>query len=107
MLSMLNEFYDFIAKKIDAYFQTISAEGKLLTGETFCLKLDTEDMVNNVSEALHTIAVSKGICGNYILPCENGKSYQTYTLKLGSSEIIIAPQINGMTSDFLCATLRN
>lgn len=107
MLSMLNEFYNFIAKKIDAYFQTTYAEGKLLIGETFCLKLDTEDMVSNVSDALHEIATSKGICGSFTLQCENGETYQTYTLKLGNSEIIIAPQINGMTSDFLCATLRN
>ncbi len=104
---MLNEFYDFIAKKIDAYFQTTYAEGKLLTGETFCLKLDTDEMVSNVSDALHEIAVSKGICGEFTLPCENGDTYRTYTLNLGDAEIIIAPQINGMTSDFLCATLRN
>ena len=107
MLSMLNEFYDFIAKKINAYFQTTSAEGKLLTGETFCLKLDTEDMISNVSKALHEIAMAKGICGDFTLSCENGEIYRTYTLKLGDSEVIIAPQINGMTNDFLCATLRN
>lgn len=107
MLSMLNEFYDFIARKIDAYFQTVSAEGKLLTGETFCLKLDTEDMVSKVSNSLYEIATSKGICGNFTFLCENGEKYQTYTIKLGNSDIIIAPQINGMTSDFLCATLRN
>ena len=107
MLSMLNELYDFIAKKIDAYFQTTYAEGKLLTGETFCLKLDTDEMVSKVSDALHEISVAKGICGEYKLSCESGETYSTYTLNLGGTEIIIAPQINGMTSDFLCATLRN
>ena len=107
MLSMLNEFYNFIAKKIDAYFHTTYTEGKLLTGETFFLKLDTDEMVRNVSDALHEIAVSKSICGEFTLTCENGEAYRTYTLILGGSEIIIAPQINGMTSDFLCATLRN
>lgn len=107
MLSMLNEFYDFIAKKIDAYFQTTYAEGKLLIGETFCLKLDTDEMVSNVSNALQKIALAKGIRGEFTLPCENGELYSTYTLNLGGVEIIIAPQINGMTSDFLCATLRN
>lgn len=107
MLSMLNEFYNFIAKKIDAYFQATYAEGKLLTGETFCLKLDTDEMVSNVSDALHEIALSKGICGEFTLQCENGEAYRTYTLNLGDAKIIIAPQTNGMTSDFLCATLRN
>lgn len=33
--------------------------------------------------------------------------YKTYTLKLIDDEVIIAAQINGMTNDFLCATLRN
>ena len=107
MLSMLNEFYDFIAKKIDTYFQTTYAEGKLLTGETFCLKLDTDEMVSEVSDALHNIAEAKGICGEFKLSCESGETYSTYTLNLGGTEVIIAPQINGMTSDFLCATLRN
>ena len=104
---MLNEFYDFIAKKIDTYFQTTYAEGKLLTGETFCLKLDTDEMVSEVSDALHNIAEAKGICGEFKLSCESGETYSTYTLNLGGTEVIIAPQINGMTSDFLCATLRN
>ena len=30
---MLNEFYDFIAKKINSYFQTAASEGALLKGE--------------------------------------------------------------------------
>ena len=107
MLSMLNEFYDFIAKKIDTYFQATYAEGKLLTGETFCLKLDTDEMVSEVSDALHNIAEAKGISGEFKLSCESGETYSTYTLNLGGTEVIIAPQINGMTSDFLCATLRN
>ena len=45
---MLKEFYDFIAKKINSYFQTASSEETLLRGETFCLKLDTEEMVHRI-----------------------------------------------------------
>lgn len=108
MLSMLNEFYDFIAKKINTYFQVTSSDGKLLKGETFCLKLDSEEMVNEASKALRSIAESEGICGSFLLNCENGEIYTTYTIKVQDGvEVIIAPQINGMTSDFLCATLRN
>lgn len=40
---MLNEFYDFIAKKINSFFQTAAADGTLLKGESFCLKLDNEE----------------------------------------------------------------
>ena len=42
---MLKEFYNFIAKKINSFFQTASSEGTLLKGESFCLKLDNENMV--------------------------------------------------------------
>ena len=45
---MLNEFYDFIAKKINSYFQATASEGALLKGESFCLKLDDEEMVVKV-----------------------------------------------------------
>lgn len=52
MHSMLNEFYDFIAKKIYSFYQTEASEGTLLKGESFCLKLDDEDMVVEVTKAL-------------------------------------------------------
>ena len=51
MHSMLNEFYDFIAKKIYSFYQTEASEGTLLKGESFCLKLDDEDMVVEVTKA--------------------------------------------------------
>lgn len=104
---MLREFYDFIAKKINSYFQRVSSEETLLYGETFCLKLDSEDMVVNVADALKTLVQAEGNLGEFTLPCTNAKDYTTFTIKLMNDEVIIAPQINGMTSDFLCATLRN
>ena len=100
---MLKEFYEYIAKRVDTFFQIT----KLIDGETFCLKLDTEEMVSNVSDALRELAVKDGKCGSFELSCENGETYRTFTLKTAGGEIIIAPQINNMTSDFLCATLRN
>ena len=104
---MLKEFYDFIAKKINSYFQTASSEETLLRGETFCLKLDTEEMVVNVADALKALVQTEGNLGEFVLPCVNAEDYKTFTIKLMNDEVIIAPQINGMTSDFLCATLRN
>lgn len=104
---MLKEFYDFIAKKINSYFQTASSEETLLRGETFCLKLDTDEMVVKVAEALKELVQAEGNLGEFVYPCVNADDYKTYTIKLMSDEVIIAPQINGMTSDFLCATLRN
>lgn len=104
---MLNEFYDFIAKKIDSFFQTAASEGTLLKGESFCLKLDNDDMVAKVTKALKTLAINRQSIGQYEHRCLDGSIYSTYTLKLINDEVIIAAQIDGMTNDFLCATLRN
>lgn len=104
---MSNEFYDFIAKKIDSYFQSSSKDGLLLKGESFCLKLDNEDMVEKVYKALKKLAISNNTIGDYSLTCKDDSIYNTFTLKLEKDEIIIAAQIDDMTNDFLCATIRN
>lgn len=104
---MLNEFYDFIAKKIYSFYQTAASEGTLLKGESFCLKLDDEDMVVEVTKALQQYALNNNSIGEYKYVCGDGSEYTTYTLKVLDDEVIIAAQINGMTNDFLCATLRN
>lgn len=107
MHSMLNEFYDFIAKKIYSFYQTEASEGTLLKGESFCLKLDDEDMVVEVTKALRQFAQNNNSIGEYRYACGDGSEYKTYTLKVLDDEVIIAAQIDGMTNDFLCATLRN
>lgn len=108
MRSMLREFYDFIAKKIYSFFQTASSEGILLRGESFCLKLDDEDMVAQVTNALRDWSILHQSIGEYQYICGDGSLYKTFTIRLtGGDEVIIASQIDGMTNDFLCATLRN
>ncbi len=104
---MLNEFYDFIAKKINSFFQTAASEGTLLKGESFCLKLDNEEMVVNVSSALKALAEENSSLGEFAYHCRDGYEYKTFTLKVMDDEVIIAAQMDGMTNDFLCATLRN
>ncbi len=104
---MLNEFYDFIAKKIFSFFQAAASEGTLLKGESFCLKLDDEDMVLNVASTLKDYASSNNAVGEYTYHCKDGSDYKTYTVKVLDDEVIIAAQTDGMTNDFLCATLRN
>lgn len=107
MHSMLSEFYEFIARKINSYFQSLSADGLLQRGESFCLKLDDSDMVENVFIALEKLAKSNNAIGLYEYKCLDGSVYHTYTLRVVNLEIIIAAQIDSMTNDFLCATLRN
>lgn len=104
---MLKEFYDFIAKRINRYFLELSAEGSLRKGESFCLKLDDSDTVQEVSDAIKELATRENNCGEYEYQCMDGSIYRTFTLQVIDNEIIIAAQINNMTNDFLCATLRN
>ena len=104
---MLSEFYDFIAKKINSYFQSLSVDGLLQKGESFCLKLDDEETVENVSTALQKLAEKNNIIGHYEYKKNGNVVYRTYTLRVVNNEIIIASQVGKMTNDFLCATLRN
>lgn len=69
---MLNEFYDFIAKKINSFFQAAAADGTLLKGESFCLKLDNEEMVTEVANALEELATSNQSKGEYVFHVEMG-----------------------------------
>ena len=61
---MLNEFYEFIAKKVNSFFQKAASDGTLLKGESFCLKLDNDDMVAKVSSALKHLAEENKITAN-------------------------------------------
>lgn len=98
---MLNEFYDYIARNILNFFQERATT--MRSGERYCLKLDNEEMVIGVDQALREITLSNGIQGSFAY----GKVYSTFTVKVRDGmEIVVASQINGMTTDFL-ATLRN
>ena len=104
---MLNEFYEFIANRINQYFQEQSGAGLLLPGESFCLKLDDDDMVQNVSHALEALLDKNGNKGNYSYDCMDGSVYSTFTIRVKNNEVIVAAQEPDMTSDFLGASLRN
>lgn len=101
MQNMLNEFYNYIANNTLGFFQ--SKGDTIQSGERYCLKLDTEEMVKGVDEALRTVTQQNGIQGIYTY----GDVYSTFTLKISETmEVVVASKIDGMTDDFL-ATLRN
>lgn len=104
---MLNEFYDFISKRIFSYFQIQSDQGTLQPAESFCLKLDDDEMVKKVSTSLYALLQKNNSMGTYELECMDGSIYKTITLIAKNIEVIIAVQNSEMTSDFLGATLRN
>lgn len=98
---MLNEFYKYIANNTISFFQAKGSQ--LRPGERYCLRLDTEEMVQGVNEALSERTSVDGIQGEY----QYGDVYKTFTIKLSAdAEVVVASKINGMTDDFL-ATLRN
>lgn len=101
MQSMLNEFYNYIAKNAVSFFQ--GRKDSLRPGERYCLKLDTDDMVSGVNWALRKYTELNRIQGKY----EYQNVYSTFTIQIsGDIEIVVASKMNGMTDDFL-ATLRN
>lgn len=60
-----------------------------------------------MADALKDLAIKENNCGVYEYNCMDGSIYRTFTLQVVDDEIIIAAQVDGMTNDFLCATLRN
>lgn len=105
---MYEEFYKFIANSIIEYFMNLQHSGKLLKAESFSLKLDDENMVRGVDQALKDEIKRKGIYIDTDINCLLGGIYKAATVALPENrEIIIASQIDGMSNDFLCATLRN
>jgi len=91
---MLKEFYDFIAKKINNYFQVASNRGLLPRGETLCLKLDEDEMVLEVYVALKMLLYEQEIIGNFRYQSPDGLWFETYTLKCQNDEVVIAAQID-------------
>ena len=98
---MLNEFYNYIANNTLCFFQ--SKGDALQSGERYCLKLDTEEMVVGVDDALRNVTSQNNIQGSY----SYGDVYSTFTLKISENmQVVVAAKRDGMTDDFL-ATLRN
>lgn len=98
---MSNEFYSYVADNIVKFFQ--EKEATMRPGERYCLKLDTEEMVERIDQALKEITALNNIQGAF----DYEGIYSTYTIKLSDGlEVVVASRIRGMTDDFL-ATLRN
>lgn len=99
--NMLNGFYNYIARITVNFF--LSNRETIRPGERYCLRLDTEDMVNAVNDALQDYVRRQGIEGTYIYP----PNYETFTVRLTNDlELVVAAKINGMTDGFL-VKLRN
>jgi len=101
---MLREFYSFIAKEINSYFQMSSNSGLLHKGDTFSLKLDDDDTVKEVYSALKEYLEESGIVGEFAYKCPDGSWYYTYSLKCVNNEVVIALRLMGCLRNF-CAQI--
>ena len=98
---MSKEFYKYIAKNTLSFFR--KKKDVLQPGERYCLKLDNEEMVKGVTDALEELLNSESGKGKFIYD----NVYCTFTIKISSDqEIVVASKMNGMTDDFM-STLRN
>ena len=75
---MLNEFYKYIANNTISFFQSRSSV--IRPGERYCLRLDTEEMVEGVDLALRAKTTTDGIQGQF----QHGDVYSTFTIKLSA-----------------------
>ena len=87
---MLNEFYNYIASNTVGFFQ--SKCDSIRPGERYCLRLDNEDMVRGVDDALRSRTNVDGIQGQY----KYKNVYETFTIRLSDSvEVVVASKTNG------------
>ena len=100
---MSNEFYRAIAKRLVKFLRGQNI-GK---GSRFWLRLDSQDMVDGISEEVYKVISQSGDLGHYAYLNESGvQTFETYTLELPTVRVVFAYQTLEMTTDFLAA-LRN
>ena len=98
---MLSEFYDYIAKTIVSFFQSLYKS--IGPGERYCLKVDTDEMVEGVYESLQKYTADQGIQGEFSFR----DVYETFTIFISDGvEVVVAAKLKDIQVDFL-ATLRN
>ena len=85
---MYEEFYNYIATRIIGYFEQEC--DNIHDGDRFCFRLDNEELVKKVNEALFDITHKKDLQGTFSYQ----NIYHTFTLKLASKEIVIAAQVD-------------
>lgn len=98
MLSMSNQFYNYISDLLINHFKKI----KLKAGDRFYLQLDRESDVTNLLEALKNVNGIK----QFRYKHEQGEMYETFSIPFGSINLVVASTSNGVKPDFL-VTLRN
>ena len=98
MLNMLNQFYDYMAKKLIDFLKKEPVQ----PGQRYYLQFD---QVENVIDFYHVLK-SLPEASPFTYQHEKGSPYNTFSINVGDVKIIIAATIDGVTPDFL-VTIRN
>lgn len=96
---MLNQFYNYLAKKVIEYFNSIEVKN----GDRFDIQFEKEVEVKTLYEEIKEVADIKAF--NYKAKVD-GEEYETFSFKSREIDIIVSATINGIQPDYL-TKLRN
>ncbi|WP_176461634.1 DNA phosphorothioation-dependent restriction protein DptH [Anaeromicrobium sediminis] len=96
---MLREFYNYLSKKVNEYFNNVDIK----SGDKFNIEFEKEEYVQNLYEEIRK---ENNVEEFEYKVNEGSKPYKTYTIQSGDVKIIVAATTDNITVDFL-TTLRN
>lgn len=100
MLSMSNQFYNYITQEIINYWQ----ENEIQKGNRYFLRLDTVEEVTSMVAALKEVAPN--LVDTFKYEHEQGDCYETFSLQFADIKLVIAHTNEGVKTDYL-ALIRN
>ena len=95
---MLDQFYSYLAKNVVKYFEY----RKVKSGDKFNIQFEKEEEVKSMYDALQAESNSKP----FVYSTVNGSKYETYSIDINGTEVVVACTNEETTDDFLIR-LRN
>lgn len=95
---MLDQFYSYLAKNVVKYFEY----RKIKSGDKFNIQFEKDEEVKNMYEALKNESNNKP----FIYNATNGSVYETYSMDINGTQVVVACTNKNTTDDFLIR-LRN
>lgn len=96
---MSKEFYNYLAKKVIGYFNTVGVKN----GDRFDIQFEREDEVKELYEQIKNVVETYNFSYK---AAEDAEEYTTISFKILNIDVIVAATIDGIQPDYL-TTLRN
>lgn len=96
---MSEEFYNYLAKKVIGYFNTVGVKN----GDRFDIQFEREDEVKALYEQIKNVVETSNFSYK---AAEDAEEYTTISFKILNIDVIVAATIDGIQPDYL-TTLRN